>query len=125
MRIATLASGSPAVDSGNTVFSLIPAARGGQRLARGGLAGVVLCTALLGLSACQPGDTSSTPTTQGAAEADTVAAAGDAVPAADEASQMFDTDEKKASYAMGYGVTRQVTDQFGDVVDHDAFVAGA
>jgi FKBP-type peptidyl-prolyl cis-trans isomerase FklB len=79
---------------------------------------------LLGLAACQPdAATNSSDTGKKDAAAD---AANDALDsAADGANSMFDTDEKKASYAMGFGVTRQVTGQFSEAIDHDAFVAGA
>lgn len=38
---------------------------------------------------------------------------------------MFETDEEKASYIMGYGLASQATGQFNDVIDHAAFIAGA
>jgi len=70
----------------------------------------------MGLSACQPGDSTSMPdTADPAPEAATDVSAADKILASDEA---------KASYTMGYGVTRQVAGQFGDVIDQEAFIAG-
>lgn len=75
---------------------------------------------LLGLTACQPGDSSSM---TDASSADS-AATETAEAAASAADSLLATDEAKASYTMGYGVTRQVSGQFSDAIDHDAFMAG-
>lgn len=47
-----------------------------------------------------------------------------AAPGTSEADQLLATDEAKASYTMGYGVTRQVSSQFADAIDEEAFIAG-
>ena len=86
---------------------------------------VALGTVLVfGLAACQPPAESPS---EAVDASDTAATMSDKTTpsAADGASSMFDSDVKKASYAMGYGVTRQATGQFGDAIDHDAFIAGA
>lgn len=75
---------------------------------------------LMGLTACQPGDSSPMPDASDPAPE----AALDATPAASAADNLLASDEAKASYTMGYGVTRQVTSQLGDVLDQEAFLAG-
>ncbi len=75
---------------------------------------------LLGLAACQPGDSSSmtdASTDESATDAQSPAAGSDTT-------GLLATDNAKASYTMGYGVTRQVSGPFGDVIDQAAFIAG-
>jgi len=94
-------------------------------------------TAVLGLvitllGACQPGSGTESVTAAAADAADsatdTVVAAADATmtdsDSKKDANPMLDSDAQKASYAMGFGLTSQATSQFGDAIDHDAFVAG-
>ena len=77
---------------------------------------------LLGLAACQPGDSSTMTdaSDEAAAGADKVAGGTDGA----AAGGILASDEAKASYTMGYGVTRQVSGQFADAIDHEAFIAG-
>ncbi len=73
----------------------------------------------MGLSACQPKASSS------ASEAvEAVEVASEATSVAPAADNTLATDEAKASYMMGYGLTRQATGQFADVLDQEAFIAG-
>ena len=133
MRIATLSNNAPLGDAqrlANEAGSLqgleCPLSPDQRTIgARPGVRSAAFATVLLfGLAACQPpAETAS----EAPEESDTAATMSDKTTpsAADGASNMFDSDEKKASYAMGYGVTRQATGQFGDVIDHEAFIAGA
>ncbi len=95
---------------------------GPRRYAVGRMAALVLV--MLGAAACQPGATGDSTSDGSAGAGRDGNSAGALESATDGASSMFDSDEEKASYAMGYGVTRQVTGQFSDGIDHDAFVAG-
>ena len=124
MRIATL------VPAARTLTSLSPGAAPGWRLRvfsgdrchlRGGGTLSVGLLLLIALGGCQP---AATGTAEEASEA-----ADDApettASATEGASDGFDSDEARASYMMGFGVTGQVSGQFGDAIEHSAFLAGA
>jgi len=70
----------------------------------------------MGLSACQ-GENSS-------AKSDAADAAPEVMAETPVADNTLATDEAKASYMMGYMLTRQATGSFAEVLDQEAFVAG-
>ncbi len=153
MRIATLRFISPFKAPGQalpeTLFrgtsggNIPSAAPQGPAVGRTAVLGLLL----LGLGACQPGsDAESAADAAGSAASEAAGAASEtaseavktvaasATGSGDSAqadSQQgsggaagLDSDQQKASYAMGYGLTGQATGQFYDAIDHEAFVAG-
>ena len=113
-----------------------PLLAGAARQSRFGRA-FALGLIVLGLAACgsggQAADAAKEAAVDAADSAATMAASAsgadaetsdsDSKPTSD-GTNMLESDDAKASYAMGFGVTGQVTSQFSDAIDHDAFVAG-
>jgi len=147
MRIATLQFNGPNKASSQAIPDAVLSPSRGKKCApaapRTVLFGLLLLGLVLGLGACQPGSDAGAAASDSASDsasgaADTVSEASlgrsnssagasadaDSNAASDGASNMLDNDQKKASYAFGFGVIRQVTSQYPDSIDHDAFVAG-
>jgi len=129
MRIATLTKPAPGSPADRVLAPVQVPAR---------MASIALVTGLfLGLAGCQPGqgDAAAADGAGTSSEAANSRAAASGASAEVDANNdsgasnvsetEFATDEEKASYAMGFGVTGQVTSQFSDAIDHDAFLAGA
>jgi|GEM_PF-496420 len=151
MRIATLRSSgtfeAPSLATSDSLFSdpsshlknrntrlgPISGALYGSLLRRAAVAGLLL----LGLTACQPGSDAQSAAdgagdaaseaagaAAGAAEDMKESAGGESAEAQSGGAAGLESDQQKASYAMGYGVIRQATSQFPDAIDHEAFIAG-
>ena len=99
----------------------------------------VLGLLFLGLVACQGGSEAESAVANAASEAsDAAAAVAETASAGDAGGETaqtgdgaasggaagLDSDQQKASYAIGYSVIRPATSQFPDAIDHEAFVAG-